>query len=177
MSEASGTFRQLTLWDIDPATSSPASAGGPSPFDSPDGLTTARCGPEVVHANPTRRQARGKATRTRGTCGPTFTGSSASQALTRCLVSRLKERLGRGGSMEFKETWKEKVTPSGIAYWAHTASTPRTSASGCSGWPSPKSQESGDTVETYEARRDRHGSHATGGPMGLSLTVAAQLAS
>lgn len=35
--------------------------------------------------------------------------------------------------MEFNETWREKVTPSGIAYSAHTASGRRTSASDSTG--------------------------------------------
>ena len=40
--------------------------------------------------------------------------------------------------MEYQQTWKQKVTPSGIVYWAHTASALRTSGSGCTGWPTPE---------------------------------------
>lgn len=52
------------------------------------------------------------------------------------LVSRLKERFASVGSMEFKQTWKVRVTPSGLSYWAHTAVGHRTSASAFSSSPS-----------------------------------------
>ncbi|GDX11864.1 hypothetical protein LBMAG57_36360 [Verrucomicrobiota bacterium] len=40
--------------------------------------------------------------------------------------------------MEYRQTWKEKATPLGVSYWAHTASGHRTSAKDCSGWPTPQ---------------------------------------
>ena len=48
---------------------------------------------------------------------------------------------GLGGSIEYVETWKERVTPSGLRYWEHTASGRRTSGSGCSGWHTPKATD------------------------------------
>src|SRR5690554_404952 len=39
-----------------------------------------------------------------------------------------------GGSMEYSQTWKQRITPGGLKYWAHTASTRRTSGLDCSGW-------------------------------------------
>lgn len=54
-----------------------------------------------------------------------------------------------GGSIEYKQTWREKVTPSGVRYWEHTASARRTSDSGCSGWPTPQNHDG-----THGARSD-----------------------
>jgi hypothetical protein len=108
------------------------------PCDSPVGQTTGQCGPEAAPASRTRRQAKGKETPTPETCGPLSFGSSESSALQSSLVSRLAQRLGTGGSIEYAETWKLKATPAGRQYWEHTASGHRTSASGCTGWPSPQ---------------------------------------
>ena len=68
----------------------------------------------------------------------TFLRSLNSADLTQSLGSRLKERLGTDGSMIYKQQWKQKVTPSGIVYWAHTASARRTSDNDCTGWPTPR---------------------------------------
>ena len=67
----------------------------------------------------------------------TSCSSLSSAALTQFLVNKLKAQLSTGGSMIYKQSWKEKATPSGIVYWAHTASTPRTKGKGYSGWPTP----------------------------------------
>lgn len=48
-----------------------------------------------------------------------------------------------GGSMEYNETWKRLVTPSGSPYWEHTASGRRTSAKGFTGWPTPRTPTGG----------------------------------
>lgn len=39
--------------------------------------------------------------------------------------------------MEYRQTWRQKATPSGRLYWAHTASPRRMSAAEFSGWQSP----------------------------------------
>ncbi len=157
MSEASKTFRQMTFADLDAPTSSPESAAGSLPCGSPDGPPTAPCGPAVVRASHSRRPARAKPRTTRATSGPTSSGSSASAALTSSLASKLKERFARAGSMEFAETWREKVTPSGRSYWAHTASARRTSASGSTGpqpapsaWPTARAADADKGVRTEE---------------------------
>lgn len=66
----------------------------------------------------------------------------ASASLQTSLDARLKARLEGRGSTLFNETWKEKATPSGWRYWAHTASAHRTSASGCGSWPTPNATDS-----------------------------------
>lgn len=81
--------------------------------------------------------------------------SLRSANLTQFLVSKLKERLGTDGSMIYKQQWKQKVTPSGIVYWAHTASARRTSGSDCTGWRTPKANESEEPVGSVIARRER----------------------
>lgn len=86
------------------------------------------------------------------------------------------------GSMEYSQTWREKITPSGLRYWEHTARARRTSDSDCSGWPSPKAQEDGRTLEQYEAGRqrgyERRKGKTNGGPASAQggLSIAAQLA-
>ena len=71
------------------------------------------------------------------TYSPTSLSLSESVDLTQSLVSRLKQRLGTGGSMIYKQQCKEKTTPLGALFWAHTALTPRTNGRECSGWPTP----------------------------------------
>jgi hypothetical protein len=41
------------------------------------------------------------------------------------------------GSTLFKQTWQQRVTPSGSTFLEHTASAHRTSDSGCGSWPTP----------------------------------------
>jgi hypothetical protein len=49
--------------------------------------------------------------------------------------NRLKMRCDLAGSMIYKQTWKQKVTPAGMLYWAHTASVPYINAKGYTGFP------------------------------------------
>ena len=75
-----------------------------------------------------------------------------------------------GGSMEYVETWKGRITPCGRRYWAHTASGRRTSDRDCggseAGWPTPQAKEQNETSEKKVSR----GAHA-----GLNLRNAAEL--
>ncbi len=150
----------MTFEDLLPATSSPESAGGMKPSGSPAGQLTDQSGPEVARASRTARRAKVSETPTPATSGPSSSASSASVALTRCLVSRLKERFARVGSIEFKQTWREKVTPSGIVYSAHTASGHRTSANDSTGsdqlgqWPTPTVPNGGRTGLRTEPGRE-----------------------
>jgi hypothetical protein len=141
------TYSQATF-DFDDAISSEASAVGNSPCTSPGGESEAS-GPALAPVNPTRRRGSKKATRTTGTSGLKCFGSSASAALTQCLGSRLQTRLATVGSMEYRQTWNQKVTPSGRLYWAHTASAARISGSDCSGWPTPKANEKAQSPEAH----------------------------
>ena len=111
-----------TLPDFDAPTSSLASAAGTSRSASRAGRKIKKFGQAHVPVSPTPRRASKKATPTSATSGPTSSGSSRSAALNTSLANRLRARLSTVGSIEYKQTWKESVTPSGTPYWAHTAS-------------------------------------------------------
>lgn len=125
------------------ATSSRGSADGPTLFDWLDGTQTDQSGPAPVHAKASPSQGRGKEKTTPDISGPRSSISSASAALQRSLESRLVQPSVTGGSMIYKETWKERVTPAGTRYLEHTASAHRTSGSGCTGWPTPNTPSGG----------------------------------
>lgn len=138
MKEASSKSKQLNSINMSNVISSPGLADGLSLSNSPHGQPLEKSGQDHAHVSPTPPQERRKETQTRETCGRRSTGSYNSAVLTKCLVSRLKTRLATNGSMEYKQTWREKVTPLGIAYWAHTASVPRTSDKDSTGWRTPQ---------------------------------------
>ena len=173
---------------IPSAISSLESRAGQLHFAWQDGPTIDPSGPVPVPANHSVPQENGKAKKTNGTCGRRSSGSSkpvspqsssASKSHHPTLSERLAEALKArllSGSMEYSMTWKEHRTPAGRQIFRLRASARRISDSGCTGephgWPSPKATEPGDSVETWESRRDRHGSHSSGGPMGMPLAVA-----
>lgn len=126
-----------TSKDTPSATSSLGSADGPSLSDKRDGLTTGPCGPEVVPASRSRKQAKAKEPKTPGTFGLPGSDLSTSTALSQSLASRLERRFTTIGSILFKQTWKVLVTPSGRSLWAHTASARRTFETGFTSWPTP----------------------------------------
>lgn len=131
----------MTSKAIRSATGSLESRAGRSPSNSPVLRQLRLFGPARVPANRIPQRAKDAVIAMSGICGRSFTGSSASAALSASLASRLKTRLDTVGSMEYRQTWKEKVTPSGRLYLAHTARARRTSDKDCSGevsgWPTP----------------------------------------
>ncbi len=154
------------------ATSSQASASGPTLFVAPDGRTTALSGPAHAHASLSARQAREQGLMMSGTYGRTGTISSASAALRTSLESRLRARTASAGSTLFKLTWKERHTPSGRSICALRASGRRTSGSGSgsqelTNWPTPRASIGGPNY-AIEDRPDSGG---------ISLPTAAALAS
>src|SRR4051812_49823548 len=109
-----GTSRQETLTNATSETcapttseatrkpiSSPASAGGASPFGSPDGPMIDLFGQAPAPASPSQPPARARQAMTNATCGLRGHLSSASAALEQSLVSRLKRRLDGAGSTLF----------------------------------------------------------------------------
>ncbi len=137
--------QQQTFMDLLNATSLPASADGAVPCNSPDGQQTSLYGLEAAPAKPSAAQEKAAEPVTTETYGRYLQISSESASLNTSLVNKLKQRLDSAGSIEYTETWKKKLTPSGVAYWAHTASTPRTSVSACTGervgWPTPQAAD------------------------------------
>lgn len=142
-----------------------ASAVGTKPCNSPDGLTTKKSGMALALASATALPEKAKARGTTETYGRFLPASSESDALQSSLASRLKLRLDSVGSIVYAQTWKRKVTPSGVTYWAHTASERRTGGKGCTGWPSPKTPTGG-----ANSKREERGSG------GADLQEAAMLA-
>lgn len=136
MSDQSKKSNHPTLPGMTNATSSLELADGAKPCDLLDG-EIGQSGLEVVHVSHIQQQGKAKAITTLEISGPISSGSSESVNLTRFLVSKLKERFVTVGSMEYVETWKQKVTPLGIRYWAHTALAHRTSDKDSTGWVTP----------------------------------------
>lgn len=127
------------------ATSLLESAFGRTRSDSQSGRTTVKCGPEVVRANLSARQAKAAGLLTSGTFGRVGSISSTSADLTRSLVNRLKLRLKEAGSTLFRMTWKELDTDSGRVRFRLAASGHRISdkESTLSAWRTPDTNQSG----------------------------------
>lgn len=126
-------YEQMTFADILSVTFLPESVGGASRCNSRDGRKISRSGLEAAHASPTAQRENREETPTHATSGLPSSVSSRSVALNSCLESRLKTRFATGGSIEYTQTWKEKSTPSGRRYLAHTASERRTAGTGSTG--------------------------------------------
>ena len=127
----------LPIWqDLISATSSPGLADGATPSASPDGQTTGLCGRAHALANPSPSQVRAPEQTTPATSGPTSTASSPPADPLSSWASKLRERLGTDGSMEFELIWKQITTPAGRSIYRLSRSTPRTFASASIGSPS-----------------------------------------
>lgn len=174
MKDQSMTYSPRTCADSLAATSSPASGDGTTPCSSPAGEMTL-FGRAPAPASRSALPASKKEPTTSDTCGQSSFASSRSADLQRSLASRLQARLGLGGSMEYKLTWKERATPLGRRICALRASVPRTSASGCTGWPTPNSGPQNDGDTTWMQRRvECQKKHGNGNGFGLNLGMAAQ---
>lgn len=107
------------------------------PLERLDGQMILPCGAEAVPAKVSVRAGSGEALEIRVTYGLYGSGSFESAALTQSLASRLRARTALLGSMLFRLTWKERVTPSGRRICALRGSGHRTSGNDCTSWPSP----------------------------------------
>lgn len=106
--------------------------------------TTFPFGREVAHAKASAPQASEKDSTTNDTSGQSSLISSASADLQSSLESRLRQRLDTVGSILYRQTWREKATPQGRRYLAHTASAKTISVSDCIGlgnWNTPRSTD------------------------------------
>lgn len=141
MSDQYSMFDRKTSEDTNNAISSPVSADGLTHSGSQDGQTTGRSGQPAFPASRGARLAKAGAWETTDTYGPLFTRSSPSAALQSSLESRLRRRLGLGGSTEYSLTWRHLDTPAGRRFCLLRAKTRRTSGQGYSGWRTPKAGE------------------------------------
>ena len=134
---------QKTSQDLRNATSLRELEDGVSRSVLPACPTISRSQPEAAPASPSHAPDNKKDLETNDISGLSGLNSSAAQKnsdsirFAACLASKLKERLASVGSMEYSQTWKEKATPAGRAYSAHTARGRRTSDSDSTGWRSP----------------------------------------
>lgn len=107
------------------------------------------CGPGLVLANLSPRQAKERGLLTSATFGLPSSGSSNSADLQQCLASRLRQRLDVNGSPEYALTWKDWPMKWGPPICALRASAHRTSGNGCSGWPTTKANEKAQSPEAH----------------------------
>ena len=140
----------MTSKDMTNATSSPASAVGPTPSTWPGGPTTDRCGPEAVPVSRFRALDSTRAMPTNDTSGPLFSALSPSAALSASLASRLQARMDVNGSPEYELTWKHWDMPAGALICRLRASPRRTSAAACIGWPTPRAADGHKNTRTHQ---------------------------
>lgn len=117
------------------ATSSQASADGPTPPGWPDGPSSGNYGQALAHVSRSVLRGKEAAPPTSGIYGPTFFGSSVPEGPLSSWESRLRERLAMVGSTECALIWREKTSPGGRSISRLSRSTPLTSATASIGSP------------------------------------------
>ena len=152
---------QTSLPDLPNATFSQELGSGHTHCVAQDGPMTAPSGQDPVPASLSARQAKALGLLTSGTYGPPSTTSSASAALTSCLVSRLQAKTALVGSTLYALTWKQRVTPQHRSISALRASARRTSdsASGGSeaGWGTPRVGGNGQASQIMDEAGETKG--------------------
>lgn len=187
MTDQSPISRQMTLPGLSASISSPASADGTSPCNSPNGLPAVPSGPAAV---PVRRSARlanvraANDARARTLCGaldelatayaqiaathglPTAAiygrkpgASSHEAARLSSLESRLRAQTDLNGSPEYALRWKSSPMLLGAPIIRLRASARRISDSDFSGWPTPMAGSPG--TDTYNPAGNTDSSRKT----------------
>lgn len=110
---------------------------GHLPCESRKYTQTSLFGPEVSPVNHFPSQEKGKGSKTKGTCGLSFSDLFANVDQLSFLVNKLNELLTSVGLTECSPIWKRKTTPAGRLYWELTSSVYHTSESEFSGMPTP----------------------------------------
>jgi hypothetical protein len=164
---------QKTLKDLHSVTSSQELVDGVERYNLQDGVQTDLFGQEALPVSPSQQQEKEKEKMTHGIFGLSSSISSESANLQQSLVNRLQQLSDLGGSMIYKLTLKEKVTPQQRQYYQLGASAPRTKGTDSSSWPTP-------TQRDYKGGRKldsnaQNSSATTGVRYGLSLDQAPQL--
>lgn len=132
MTDQSPKSRPKTSSDINNVTSLQGSPDGAKPCVSSNGQKISRSGLAPRRASRFHVRAKRKENPTSDTLPHNGSTSSASAALCSSLANKLRTRLPAVGSMIYKFTWKEKVTPSGSSYSQLVASVHRTKEKGFS---------------------------------------------
>src|ERR1700734_322999 len=165
MKEALPKSSQMISMDSLNVISSPELAAGLLPSSLQDGPPKDLFGQPLSPASPSQPQASLKAWKMSATYGPSSLISSRSAVLTSSLANKLRVRLDLIGSMEYRQTWKERVTPLGRQFSEHTASARRTSDNDFTGWASPTAMDG--NRGGLEAR-----AHDTGQPLSQQAALA-----
>lgn len=169
-------YHQPTLLGLDSAISSPESAGGVTRCDSQAGQTMKPCGPDLVLANLSARQALERGLMTKDTYGHTSDGSLTNADLSPSLASRLRAVTDVNGSPEYVLTWTYWDMPQGPPIYALLASGRRTSGNGFFGWPTPDCPNGGRSVSHVDTWRGNTPYNKAGKKIQTDLQFAARLA-
>ena len=143
MKETSKTFEQPTFPVFGNAISSPASAVGVSPCDSPASPTISPSGREAAHASRLALLAKEWENLTKDTCGRISETLSAGAALQSSLENRLRAKMDVNGSPEYRLIWKRRVIGSRRLICALAALARPKNGSDFFGWPTPKTLTGG----------------------------------
>lgn len=120
----------------------------------PDGKITERYGREVAPASLSPRLAKALGLTTSGTYGPPSTGLSSSVDLSSSLASKLRARTDLIGSILYRLTWKDRVTPAGRSIPALRGSPLRISGKGSTGSGSKASPTPPEAERVTPSARD-----------------------
>jgi hypothetical protein len=166
----------MTLKILHSVTFSLALESGATRFVKQDGKIHKGFGRVPAPANLSARQAKEQGLLTSGTCGRLSIGSFINADLKQSLENRLRARMALLGSTLFALTWKERVTPGGLAISALRASARPKSDSGFSSWPTPdaSAMNVGANIENHLARRQRQiakGKRDPGDQLSLGIVV------
>jgi hypothetical protein len=163
---------QTTFTAMLSATSSPASADGPTPSDRLAGTTPDLFGPDRAPVSRSALRESRRASPTSATSGPSGESLSASDRLQSSLESRLRERLH--GSDLCEVTWSTWATPWGQCRSKPQARVRTTNARDFGLWPTADANNHRDpfTLRKMTTDQDRL---ARGVRKGVSLHHAAWL--
>ena len=118
-------------------------------------------GQDPAPASLSARQAKALGLMMSGISGPPSITSSASAALTSCLVSKLQAKTALVGSTLYTLTWKQRATPAGRLISALRASARRTSASASGGlevgWGTPRVGGNGQASQIMDEAGETKG--------------------
>lgn len=169
---------QTSLFPTDSVIFSAELESGVTPFVLPDGQIAERFGLDRPPASHSAQPAKKKALRIDDTFGQRGFNSSASEDLSRSLVSRLRLKTDLLGSTLFTMTWKVRRTPSGRPIFALRALARRISANDYSSWPTPSANqfETADQEQLKKRRAECKERTKNGNGFGLTLGNAAMLA-
>jgi hypothetical protein len=125
------------------ATSSQASADGPTPSGLPGGPTTGPSGPDPAPASPSPSRGKGKAQQTNDISGLSSTASFQNADRLSYSVSRSLQQSGRLGSTECSLIWKVRATPAGRLFFQLVPSMRPIGEIDFGLWPTPRASEAG----------------------------------